>query len=97
MTDVARCLISTLAANSQHLGTMTNNPKKVNEVSTSNPEHQIFYLTLLVRQLVVGNAQAIKVCGICSVGRHLMDMCPTLQDEGQVLQANAIGDFLGQP
>ena len=44
------------------------------------------------QQLMVGNVQQVKACGICSNLGHPTDMCPTLQEE----DLNAIGGFQGQ-
>ena len=91
-------LISNMAANSQQFGTrMDHAPNKVNDVNTSSLKRQISDLTSLVRQMAINNIKAIKVCGICLVVGYVMDMCPTLQEEKLVQQANAIGGFLGQP
>ena len=46
--------------------------------------------------MVLGNMQTVKTCGICSVVRHLIDMCPTLQEE-PIEQVNVASGFLGQP
>ena len=96
--NAARDLISNMAANSQQYGIrMDHTPKKVNEVSTSNLERQIYDLTTMVRQMAVGNMQAAKVCGICSLSGHNTNMCPKLQEDETVQQANAVGNFPGQP
>ncbi|KAJ9183018.1 hypothetical protein P3X46_006938 [Hevea brasiliensis] len=96
-SEEARRLIANMAVNSQQFGMrMDHTPKKVNEVSTSNLEKQIFYLTSLVRQLAVGNMQTVKVCGICSSSGHATDMCPTLQEDESMQHANAVGNY-GQP
>ncbi|XP_031270531.1 uncharacterized protein LOC116128914 [Pistacia vera] len=96
-TEAAKQLISNMAANFQQFGTRHDAPtKKVNEVSTSSIEQQLFDLTSLVRQLAVGNAQQVKACGICSTMGHQMDMCPTLQEEGTE-QVNTVENFSGPP
>ena len=96
--EAAKMLISNMAANSQQFGTrIEHTSKKVNEVSTSNLERQISDLTSLVRQMAVGNLQTVKACGICSATSHATDMCPTLQEDIPVQQANAMGGFQGQP
>ena len=72
-------LIANMAANSQQFGTRLDPPSKhVNEVNISSLEQQIMSLTSLVRQMVVGNMQMTKTCGICLVIRHPTDVCPTL-------------------
>ena len=77
--EAAKNLISNMAANSQQFGIrMDRALKKVNEVNTFSLECQISNLTSLVRQIVVNNAQAIKVCGICSVVGYATDMWQTL-------------------
>jgi len=55
-------------------------------------EQQIASLTSLVRQVVVGNIQTAKACGICSVVGNPIDICPTLQKE-PIEQVNAAGGF----
>ncbi|XP_057505523.1 uncharacterized protein LOC130788837 [Actinidia eriantha] len=95
--EAARNLIANMAANSQQFGTRLDPPSKhVNEVNISSLEQQIASLTSLVRQMAVGNMQAAKVCGICSIEGHPTDMCPTLQEE-PIEQVNAAGGFPGQP
>ena len=93
----ARNLIANMATNSQQFGTRLDPPSKhVNEANISSLEQQIASLTSLVCQMVVGNMQTTKACGICSVVGHLVDMCPTLQEE-PIEQVNMAGGFLGQP
>ncbi|XP_019150696.1 PREDICTED: uncharacterized protein LOC109147552 [Ipomoea nil] len=92
----ARQLISTMAENSQQYGTRADGSiRRVNEVSTSPHENKISDLTTLVRQIAVGQMKSTGACGICSTVGHPTDMCPTLQNPNQEL--NAIGGFLGQP
>ena len=95
--DAARNLIANMAANSQQFGArMDHTSRKVNEVSISNLERQILDLTCMVRQMAVGNMEATRVCGICSLSGHSTDLCPTLQNNENIQQANAMGNFLGQ-
>ncbi|XP_031131881.1 uncharacterized protein LOC116033267 [Ipomoea triloba] len=92
----ARQLISTMAKNSQQYGTRADGSiRRVNEVSSSQLENKISDLTTLVRQMAVGEMQSTGACGICSFVGHPTDMCPTLQNPSQEL--NAIGGFSGQP
>lgn len=94
--EAARNLIANMTANSQQFGTRLDLPSKhVNEVNISSLEQQIASLTSLVRQMVVGNMQTAKACGICSLVGHPTDMCPTLQEE-PIEQVNAAGGFHGQ-
>ncbi|XP_010247673.1 PREDICTED: uncharacterized protein LOC104590650 [Nelumbo nucifera] len=89
----ARELISNMAANAQQFGNRQKPiPRRVNEVSTSSIDQRLDTLTSLVEKLVVGHAQQIKTCGICSTMGHPTDMCPKLQDEPYE-QANAVGGF----
>ena len=93
----ARNLIANMAANSQQFGTRLDLPSKhVNKVNISSLEQQIASLTSLVRQMAVDNMQTVKVCGICSIVGHPIDMCPTFQEE-PIEQVNVVGGFLGQP
>ena len=95
--EAARNLIANMAANSQQFGTRLDPPSKhVNEVNISSLEQQIASLTSLVRQMVVGNMQTMKACGICSVVGHPTDMCPTLHEE-PIEQVNVAGGLPGQP
>ena len=95
--DAARNLIANMAANSQQFGArMDHTSRKVNEVSISNLERQILDLTSMVRQMAVGNMEVTRVCGICSLSGHSTDLCPTLQNNENIQQANAMGNFLGQ-
>ncbi|XP_059461891.1 uncharacterized protein LOC132190882 [Corylus avellana] len=95
--EAARNLIANMAANSQQFGTRLDLPSKhVNEVNISSLEQQIVNLTSLVHQMVVGNMQTVKACGICSVVGHPTDMCPTLQEE-PIQQVNVAGGFPIQP
>ena len=94
--EAARNLIANMMANSQQFGTRLDPPSKhVNEVNISSLEQKITSLTSLVHQMVVGNMQMAKACGICSVVGHLTDMCPTFQEES-IKQVNVAGGFPGQ-
>jgi len=73
---------------------MDHTPKKVNEVNTSSLKYQISYLTSLVRQMVVNNVQAIKVCGICCWLYY--GYVPNFTRRSVNLQANTIRGSLGQ-
>ena len=62
--EAARNLIANMAANSQQFGTRLDPPSKhVNEVNISSLEQQIASLTSLVRQMVVGNMQMVRLVG----------------------------------
>ena len=53
-----------MAANSQQFGTRLDPPSKhVNKVNISSLEQQIASLTSLVRQMVVGNMQMVRLVG----------------------------------
>ena len=69
---------------------------RVNEVSISSLENQISNLTSLVQQLVVGNLQQVKACGICAATGHSTDMCPTFQEDS-LEHANSVRGFPGPP
>ncbi|KAH9679689.1 hypothetical protein KPL71_026230 [Citrus sinensis] len=93
----ARELISNMAANVQQFGSRQDlTSRKVNEANISSVEQRLDKLTSLVEKFVVGNVQQVKTCGICYNMGHLIDMCPTLQEE-PVEQANAVGGFPGMP
>jgi len=95
--EVARQLISNMAANSKQFGTHGDFAnKRVKEVSISNLENKFNDLTSLVRSLACGNVQQVKVCSICSLQGHTSDMCPTMQED-YIEQVYAIdGEFNGQ-
>ncbi|XP_022875745.1 uncharacterized protein LOC111394216 [Olea europaea var. sylvestris] len=74
-----------MAANSQQFSTRLDTlSRHVNEINVLSLEQQLARLTSLVRQMVVGNMQTVKACGICSVAGHPTNMCPTLQEDEQV-------------
>jgi hypothetical protein len=80
--EEARILIANMADNSQQFNTRPEHSSKyVNQVNLSSLEQQISTLTSLVQQIVAGNVQTVKACGICSVVGHPTDSCPTLQEE----------------
>ncbi|XP_010244273.1 PREDICTED: uncharacterized protein LOC104588150 [Nelumbo nucifera] len=86
-------LISNMAANSQQFSYRFYPPANhANKVNISPLEQQIASLTSLVRQMIVGNIEMVKACGICSTTGHPTNMCPTLQDEPYE-QANTVGGF----
>jgi hypothetical protein len=77
--EAARQLISNMAANSKQFGTCGDfSNKRVNEVSISNLENKVNDLTSLVCFLACGNVQHMKVCSICSLQGHTLNMCPTM-------------------
>ena len=96
--EVARQLISNMAANSKKFGTRGDfSNKRVNEVSISILENKVNDLTFLVRSLACGNLQQVKVCSICSLQGHTSDMCPKIQED-YIEQVHAVdGGFNGQP
>ena len=62
--EAARNLIANMAANSQQFETRLDPPSKhVNKVNISFLEQQIASLTSLVRQMVVGNMQMVRLVG----------------------------------
>ncbi|XP_039034539.1 uncharacterized protein LOC120170712 [Hibiscus syriacus] len=93
----AKKLNSIMATNSQQFGfRQDTSSRMVNKVGLSSIEHQLSYLTSLVQQLVVGNTQQVKACGICAAIGHPTNMCPTFQDDSHEY-ANAVGRFLDPP
>ena len=48
-----------------------------------------------VQQVVAGQVQQVRTCGICSKMGHSTDRCPTFQDDPNE-QINAVGDFVPQ-
>ncbi|XP_027158459.1 uncharacterized protein LOC113760082 [Coffea eugenioides] len=71
-----------MAENSQQFGSREDIPtRRVNEVETSSIQQQISELTSFVRQLAVGSASQVKVCGVCTAVGHPTEMCPLVQEE----------------
>ena len=96
-TPEAACqLISNMATNSKQFGIRGDfSNKRVNEVSISNLENKVNDLTSLVCSLACGNVQQVKVCSICSLQGHALDICPTMQED-YIEHANAVdGAFNG--
>ncbi|KAK8974437.1 hypothetical protein V6N11_072772 [Hibiscus sabdariffa] len=89
----AKDLISTMAANSQQFGTISEPNRRVHEVNTVSLENKIKQLTNVVSSLVAEKSRPFKACGICTQTDHPTDSCPSLQDE----TVNAIGNFPGPP
>ncbi|XP_073017879.1 uncharacterized protein [Primulina eburnea] len=93
----ARALISNMAANTQQFSTRQDNlPRQVNEVSVTPIDQRLDSLTSLLENLVAGQVQQVKACGVCSMVAHPTDTCPTLQ-ENPTQQVNAIDGFPRQP
>ncbi|XP_075483699.1 uncharacterized protein LOC142523855 [Primulina tabacum] len=76
------------------LGKIT--PRQINEVSTSPIDQKLDSLTSLLENLVVGQVQQVKACGICMMVGHSTYMCPILQEDPPQ-QVNSIDGFPGQP
>ena len=96
--ELARLLISNMAANSQQFSMRHDpppQPKKVNKVSIASLEQKFDKLTSLIQQLAVGNMHQIKACGICSNMGHQTDMCPTRQEDTNE-HAHAMGGYQNQ-
>ncbi|XP_027166154.1 uncharacterized protein LOC113766131 [Coffea eugenioides] len=75
-------LIERMAENLQQFDSRKDIPTRmVNEVETSSIQQQLSELTSFVRQLAVGSASQVKVCGVCTAVGHSMDMCPLVQEE----------------
>ncbi|RDX82104.1 hypothetical protein CR513_37149, partial [Mucuna pruriens] len=97
-----RHLISNMANNTQQFGIRgLSQAQIVNEIgaaSNQRLENQLIELTLLVRQLAVGQHQptiVAKVCDICTSVEHLTDLYPTLQEteSDQPENVGAIGGY----
>jgi len=94
--EVARQLISNIAANSKQFGTRGDfSNKRVNEVNISNLENKVNDLTSLLRSLACGNVRQVKVCSICSLQGHALDMCPTMQED-YIEHANVVDGALNR-
>ena len=96
-TDKAKRLISNIAENSQQFGVRSEGvTRKVNEVNNSDLVNRLTELTTLIRQMAIGQVQAVKACGICATPEHTTDMWPTLQEDPHE-QASAMGDLPRPP
>ncbi|XP_019178326.1 PREDICTED: uncharacterized protein LOC109173541 [Ipomoea nil] len=71
----------------QEAGERDKSSRRVNEVNISSIENKLSHFTTLVQQLVVGNMQQVKTCGICAATGHQTDMCPTLQYDSFTLRS----------
>ncbi|KAK8544435.1 hypothetical protein V6N13_056215 [Hibiscus sabdariffa] len=89
----AKDLISTMAANSQQFGAISEPNQRVHGVNTVSLENKIDQLTNVVSSLIAEKKQSFRPCGICTLTDHPTDGCPNLQDE----TVNAIGNFPGPP
>ncbi|RDX95556.1 hypothetical protein CR513_21900, partial [Mucuna pruriens] len=94
-----RHLISNMASNTQQFrtkGAITSRVVNVvNTIDNLRLENQLSKLTLLVRQLVVGQHQPsapIRVCGICSSMEHLM-ICAPRRTTNQHSESATVGYF----
>ncbi|KAK8628325.1 hypothetical protein V6N13_064034 [Hibiscus sabdariffa] len=85
----AKELISTMAANSQQFGTLSEPNRRVHEVNNVSIENKLDQLTNIVSSLVAGKSHSFKACRICTMTDH----CPNLQDE----TINAVGNFPRPP
>ncbi|KAK8676841.1 hypothetical protein V6N13_142403 [Hibiscus sabdariffa] len=86
-------LISTMAANSQQFGAISEPSRRVHEVSAVSLENKINQLTNIVNSLISGKNNSARACGICTMTDHPTDSCPALQEE----TVNAVGNFPGLP
>ncbi|KAK8502375.1 hypothetical protein V6N12_046161 [Hibiscus sabdariffa] len=89
----AKELISTMAANSQQFGALSEPNRRVHEVNNVSIENKIEQLTNFVSSLVAEKSRPFRACGICTMTDHPTDSCPSLQDES----VNALGNFPGPP
>ncbi|KAI3674749.1 hypothetical protein L2E82_51975 [Cichorium intybus] len=95
-----RALIATLAEDSKHsIGEdewYSDPPRGEKQVSTPHIETQISELTKAVILLTKerGAEPKARACGICLQHGHPTDMCPSLQDENE--HVNAMGNHVGQ-
>lgn len=95
--EAAKQLISNMAEKFQQFETRAaDSIRRVNEVSSSTLENQISNLTALVRQMVMGQLQTTKACGLYSIQGHPTNMCPTLKNNS-MQEVDALSEFLGQP
>ncbi|KAK8712716.1 hypothetical protein V6N13_147945 [Hibiscus sabdariffa] len=86
-------LISTMTANSQQFGAISEPNQRVHEVNTVSIENKLGQLTNIVTSLVTGKINPARACGICTMTDHPTDCCPNLQEETM----NAVGNFPGPP
>jgi len=82
-----------MAQNTQQFGARESQVKRVNEIgSSSSIEGQLSHITAILNKIVTEGIQKVVIYGICCLGRHPTDACPTLQ-EGNV---NAVYSNQGQ-
>ncbi|KAK8680998.1 hypothetical protein V6N13_053406 [Hibiscus sabdariffa] len=89
----ARELISTMAANSQQFGAISEPNRRVHKVNNVSIENRLDQLTNIVTSLITGKINPGRACGICTMTDHPTDCCRSLQEEA----VNAIGNFPGPP
>ncbi|KAK9000790.1 hypothetical protein V6N11_081276 [Hibiscus sabdariffa] len=89
----AKELISTMAANSQQFGALSEPNRRVHEVNNVSLENKIDQLTNVVSSLVAEKSRPFRACRICTMTDHPTDGCLSLQDES----VNALGNFPGPP
>ncbi|KAK8612929.1 hypothetical protein V6N13_104254 [Hibiscus sabdariffa] len=89
----AKELISTMAANSQQFGALSEPNRRVHEVNNVSLENKIEQLTNVISSLVAEKSRPFRACGICTMIDHPTDSCPSLQDES----VNALRNFPGPP
>ena len=78
-TDETKRLISNMTENSQQFEVRSKEvTRRVNEVNHFDLANRLTELTILVRQMAIGQVQAAKACGIYAAPEHMTDMCPTL-------------------
>ncbi|KAL4347002.1 hypothetical protein GQ457_17G001710 [Hibiscus cannabinus] len=88
----AKDLISTMAANSQQFGAISEPNQRVHEVNNVSLEKKFEQFTDMMAYMFA-DKKAFRPCGICTSTDHPTDGCPSLQDE----TVNAIGNFPGPP
>ncbi|KAL4353922.1 hypothetical protein GQ457_06G007130 [Hibiscus cannabinus] len=82
----AKDLISTMAANSQQFGTISEPNQRVHEVSIVSLEKKFEQFTDMIASMLA-DKKSFRPCGLCTSTDHPTDGCPSLQDE----TVNAIG------
>ncbi|KAK8682456.1 hypothetical protein V6N13_054844 [Hibiscus sabdariffa] len=89
----ARELISTMAANSQQFGAISEPNRRVHEVNNVSIENRLDQLTNIVTSLVIGKINPGSACGICTMTDYPTNCCSSLQEEA----VNVVGNFPGPP
>ncbi|XP_016707009.1 uncharacterized protein [Gossypium hirsutum] len=89
-------LILTLATNSQQYRPPMEPIRRVHELSTPSIVNKIDELTNVVKNMLAGQTNPARLCGICVKLDHPTDSCLILLEDTTTL-VDVVGNFLGPP